>query len=518
MKKEMRNLPNLPKKTQSKVSNGRNGAADVEAAALACVLQAGTLGSQSEVDSLLLQLKPAMFQDARHRTIHGAATVLRIEEHALDLVTLTAYLKARGQLRDAGGQDYVARLPDAAPSIVNFSTYLADLKTAALKRWTASKSAKLAELASADSIDEDTLKAEFAELYDRANRIGHTRRPRLKMWTPAELETHKPDPAAQLVGDNEIFKGYEGLFIIAGPGSSGKSLAAFALALAGCVGSGHWQGRKVHRRFKTAFIQAENGARRLKDDILEAKRHHPELAATIDQSILISDPPEGGLPFHHADFRAAVRRMCESFGPDLVVIDPWSQVASDDGQKEVIEKLAEIRSCFPGGEACPALGIVAHTKKPRAEEVRAGRALVHTVAGSIALVNTARCVYMLLPWSNEPEDARIYWACVKLNDGEMYPASVWKRKRGTLFEHDPSVDPREWGKEPNDERRAVTEEHLRDCFTAGKPLKKTALVRALAKVAGASEATCYRAIDEDGYLRRFLARDVAAQAWKLRED
>ena len=37
-----------------------------------------------------------------------------------------------------------------------------------------------------------------------------------------------------------------------------------------------------------------------------------------------------------------------------------------------MDKLAEIRSCFPSGEDCPGLVIVAHTKKPRSEDVRRG--------------------------------------------------------------------------------------------------------------------------------------------------
>jgi hypothetical protein len=191
-------------------------------------------------------------------------------------------------------------------------------------------------------------------------------------------------------------------------------------------------------------------------------------------------------------------------------------VASEDGQKEVVEKLTEIRSCFPGGEDCPALLIIAHTKKPRADEVRKGRALVHTIMGSAALPNTARCVYMLLPWTEEPEDTRIFWACVKLNDGEMYAPTVWFRKRGTFFEHDGKTDARDWGKEGDDERRAITEGQLRDCFEKSPTLKKGALVKALSRVSGASEPTCYRALDEDGYLRAFLMRDGSG-GLKLKE-
>jgi hypothetical protein len=482
---------------------------EVEEAALGCVLLAGIANSEAEVDALLMQLKPAMFYDHRTRTVHAAMTRLRMDRHAVDDVTLFQWLKEANQVEDAGGVAYFSKLSDKVPSLMNFPTYLDTLKKFSLRRWTLGKATRLTEMGNADTLTVDDLQSEFADLSDKSQRIGNTGRARLKVWRPADILNHVPNPNCQLVGDNEIFTGYEGITVVAGPGSSGKSLAVLALALAGARGEGLWMGRKVHRKFKTLMIQAENGARRLKEDIGLLIKHHPELRDEIHESIFITDPPEGGLPFHHHDFRAAVRRACDEFKPDLVVVDPWSQVASEDGQKEVVEKLTEIRSCFPGGDDCPALLIIAHTKKPRADEVRKGRALVHTIMGSAALPNTARCVYMLLPWTEEPEDTRIFWACVKLNDGEMYAPTVWFRKRGTFFEHDGKTDARDWGKEGDDERRAITEAQLRDCFEKSPTLKKGALVKALSRVSGASEPTCYRALDEDGYLRAFLMRDGA---------
>lgn len=490
---------------------------EMEEAALGCVLLASLDGSPAESDALLLQLRPAMFYDHRTRTVHAAATSLRMEGHAVDTVTVCQWLKENNRTEEAGGLAYITTLPEKAASVLNFPTYLAGLKKYALRRWTLSKAARLSEMGNAEELTVDALQGEFADLSDKSQRIGGGSRARLKVWRPAEILAHVPNPNCQLVGDNEIFTGYEGITVVAGPGSSGKSLAVLALALAGARGEGLWMGRKVHRKFKTLMIQAENGARRLKEDIGLLCRNHPELRDEIHSSIFITDPPEGGLPFHHPDFRSAVRRACEEFKPDLVVVDPWSQVASEDGQKEVVEKLTEIRSCFPGGDECPALLIIAHTKKPRADEVRKGRALVHTIMGSAALPNTARCVYMLLPWTEEPEDTRIYWACVKLNDGEMYPATVWFRKRGTFFDHDSKTDARDWGKEGDDERRAITESQLRDCFEKSPTLKKGALVKALSRVSGASEPTCYRAVDEDGYLRGLLIRDSASQGWKLKD-
>jgi len=481
---------------------------EIERAALSCVLQSGAIGSTPEVDALLVQLKTSLFYDLRHQLLFAAMIHLRMENHAVDIITVVERLKATGDLDKLGGGAGLSQLQDAAPSILNFPTYLAGLRKLALRRWTISKSAVLNGMGAEENLSVDDLQSELAELYDKSQRIGDTTRQRLKVWRVGELMKWTQPAHTALVGDNEIKMGYEGVCVVGGPGSSGKSLCVSALALAGAMGCGTWMGRKVHRKFKTLIIQAENGSGRLKKEVSAFVKNHPEFRKQIEDSIFFSDPPEGGLPFHKHEFRAAVRRAIEDLKPDLVVIDPWSQVATEDAANEVVDKINEIRSCFPGGDACPGLLIVAHTKKPRAEDVRKGRALVHSVSGSIALVNTARCVYVLLPWSDDMTDDRIYWSCPKLNDGEMYAPTVWRRRFGTFFEHDDKTDATTWGKtDDEDSRHSITEEQLRDCFEKTDTLKKSTLVKSLVKTSGASSNTCYRALDEDGYLRRWLMRD-----------
>jgi hypothetical protein len=472
---------------------------------------AGVSGSQSEVDALLSQLRPGLFYDLRHQIIHNAMAALRMEAHAVDAVTVCERLKADGKLAEVGGAATVASLADAAPSVLHFPTYLSDLRKFALRRWTISKSATLAGLGGEENLSVEALQSEFAELYDKSQRIGHTARQRLKVWRVGELCAYTPSPHLQLVGANEIKMGYEGVTVVAGPGSSGKSLCVSSLALAGAMGIGTWMGRKVHRRFKTLIIQAENGAGRLKTEVEAFLKNHPQHRKQIEDSVFFSDPPEGGLPFHHAEFRAAVRRAVEDLKPDLVVVDPWSQVASEDAAKEVVDKLNEIRSCFPQGDECPGLLIIAHTKKPRAEDVRKGRGLTYLVSGSIALPNTARCVYVLLPWTDDMTDDRIYWSCPKLNDGEMYAPTVWRRRFGTFFEHDDKTDATSWGRtDDEDSRASIKVEHLSDAFEKNPTLKKSALVKRLCKISGCSEQTAYRALDPDeGYLGRYLMRDGA---------
>jgi hypothetical protein len=460
---------------------------------------ATTLGSHAEADEMLRQLRAALFYDLRHRDIFAAMAKLRMENHALDVVTLTQWLRDKKQLDEVGGLPYVAGLPDAAASLFAFGDYLTTLKDKALRRWSLAKSTELQALAASGEVTVEDIRARLGELFEATDRASHTRG-ELKLWRVNDLAKYQPDRSLALIGDNEIRKGYEGVTLLAGPGSSGKSLAVSSLALAGAIGTGHWMGRTVHRQFRTLIIQAENGATRLKKEVEALQKSHP--GVNLHDFVVISDPPEGGIPFHKADFRQSVRRHVEALKPDVVIIDPWSHVAVEDAAKDVVDKIAEIRSCFPPGDSCPALVIVAHTKKPRAEDVKKGRALAYLISGSVALVNTARCVFMLLPWSEDVTDDRIYWSCCKLNDGAMYPPSVWKRRFGTFFQHDGETDPTQWGEEPdaNEERRSVTREMLVTVFKETKRpgMKRGELVRELVNRFDLSESTVWRSLKTYG--------------------
>ena len=123
---------------------------------------------------------------------------------------------------------------------------------------------------------------------------------------------------------------------------------------------------------------------------------------------------------------------------------------------------------------------------------------------------------MLMPWNDDMEDHRVYWCCPKLNNGKMYAATVWHRKKGTFFEHDDQTNPKEWG-QSEDSREKFTEEHLRACFEKEAELGSGVLVKKLAKLGGGGESTAWRAVGEDGYLRHLLTRSGHGKL-KLKEE
>ena len=56
------------------------------------------------------------------------------------------------------------------------------------------------------------------------------------------------------------------------------------------------------------------------------------------------------------------------FKPDVIILDPWNAAARDEKAREYLDTFQLIRSILPIGDDAPAIGIVAHTRKPRADE------------------------------------------------------------------------------------------------------------------------------------------------------
>lgn len=453
---------------------------EAEKAALGCLLTAGSMGSAAEVDAILEQLTARLWWIEANQTIYQTVVALRGARHGVDVVTVGQKLKEAGTLDAVGGLAYLSQCMDACPTVFNFPTYLDTLQTMALRRWTLLKRDRLADLATADGLTLDQIREEFDEISDTAHKIGKQKRKAVTAVKLSEHMKYEPNEKLGLIGDGDITKGYQGVTVIAGPPGSGKSLVGDSLAIAGANGRGTWMGRKIHRQFRTLIIQCENGATRLKRVFEAMKANYPDL--DFDAWFRVTLPPEGGLPFHRPEFRREIARLVEEFKPDVIVLDPWTAVAAEDASKEIIDKLAEIRSMLPAGDNCPALVIIAHTKKPRSEDKGSrGRALMYSVSGSQALVSTARCVYVLLPFTDDIQDKRVLWACSKLSDAENPPAdTVWERRLGGMFKHCDDNPDEFWNEDRRENRDWLTPEMIRTVLKGGATMTASRLAQNLA--------------------------------------
>lgn len=478
---------------------------DSESALIGCILSAGYT-SQAQVDEMLARTRSGMFFGHMARTAFHAMVDMRKAGNAVDSMTFVMWCQEK-KLMEIEQAREVMKWADTVPSMLNWAYYRDVLVDKARRRSIMSIAARASAMAEDSTLDPAVLRKELAETLDDVARAGSADRPRLVIRKASERIEYQPPSGIELVGMAEIRKGHEGIAILAGPGSSGKSLLVGTLALAGAIGTGTWMGRKVHRKFRTLIIQGEVGPMRLQKQMAEYKRYHP--TADIDGSVFYSDPPEGGFSIADAEFWRELARQVAEIKPDLVVIDPISHLSVEDQASEVMNAIRIIRQAVGVGEDAPGILLVAHTKKPRSEESMRGRNLAHAVSGSVAWVNTSRCTYLCVPFDpDDIEDDRIYFSAPKINDGPNYAPSVWHRRFGTFFEHDPQTDPSSWGRdktkeESSEDRQRIRFEDLKKAFGSRPGMKRSELVKSL-QALGHDEATCYRATRSGGYLERYL--------------
>jgi hypothetical protein len=344
----------------------------------------------------------------------------------------------------------------------------------------------------------DELETELAES------ASEPREPRIKVYTPNELRSYNPAQEPVLVGDNHITRGE--VFVIGGEPGVGKSRAAASLAIAGAMGK-DWLGLKVRERFRTLILQTENGRFRLKKDFDEIG------VKDIDEWLRISEPPPFGLTFSNPEFQADLTAIIADFKPQVVLIDPWNAVAKDDRQKDYSESFDAIRAVLPKGEDKPALGIVAHTRKPHAGERRTGgTGLLHLLSGSLVLGSVPRCVWIIVRGSEDETDRSVVVHNPKNNNGLQSERTAWIRKNG-LFEPLPGFDWQQFDKPP-EERKIIRPEHIREALEGKGTIAKSAAAEALMAITGMGKSACYEAFRAGGKFDHLFSVSAQGIIWK----
>jgi len=331
------------------------------------------------------------------------------------------------------------------------------------------------------------------------------RGPLIEFMTPLQIKNFVLPPGMMLVGDCHIVRGT--VFVIGGPPGVGKSRASVALAEAGATQNA-WFGLTIHRQFKTMIIQTENGLFRLSREFadLDCRR--------LNDYFCISTPPPFGMCFGHERFCSQLSEAIQTFQPDVIVFDPWNATARDDKAREYLDAFDQIRSVLPLGDEAPALGIVAHTRKPRPDERATGRGLLNLLAGSYVLGSVPRCVFVMQPASDAPEDNRVVWTCCKNNDGELGRRSAWERRNG-LFAPVSQFDWDIFDNPQQDERVTIAADDLATVFkNAEKSLTRSEVVKALQTLTGAGRTACYNALKPDGRFAKHITETDDLLSWK----
>src|SRR5262249_9202936 len=149
----------------------------------------------------------------------------------------------------------------------------------------------------------------------------------------------------------------------------------------------------------------------------------------------------------------------------------------EQDSREYLQTFDALRSVLPAGEDAPALGIVAHTRKPRRDELTNGRGLLNLLAGSYVLGSIPRWVFVMQPASAATTAERIVWTCCKNDDGALGPRSAWERRNG-LFAPVLDFDWKAFDGPDRDRRQMITENDVAEVFADG-PLPKTEAAKRL---------------------------------------
>lgn len=324
---------------------------------------------------------------------------------------------------------------------------------------------------------------------------SNTALPVLEFLRPSELRDYRPPEGIVLVGDCHVVR--SSVFVIGGAPGVGKSRAAVALAVAGATGA-DWFGLKLHARFRTMIVQNENGRFRLSREFADLD------CIALEDFVRVCPPPPLGLAFDSVEFQSALRAAIADFQPDVIVVDPWNAVARDEKARDYLETFNAIRAVIPTGDNAPALGIVAHTRKPKGDERTTGRGLLNLLAGSYVLGSVPRTVFVMQSASDDPEDDRVVWTCCKNNDGELGQRTAWQRRNG-LFAPVVDFGWTEFDNPSGTENHKVSVQEVAETIGAGNRVAYSRLAESVAEQRGVSERTAKEAIKraaEAGVIRK----------------
>lgn len=473
---------------------------EAEQGALGCLLWPD-LSAKAALE-MLATLPAHWCYELRHQTI--ATAILHVAQGgALDLILVKQRLKDEGQLAGVGGVAYLTSLADATPSPANFPYYRDIVGEKYRRRRLQDFARRVAKLGDDESVDIEELVADVRVALPKA--AGVVEKQWLTLAKPSECQKWTPPADWCLAGDYHVTRG--SITIIAGPPGCGKSRAVNWLALAGMAGRGEWFGLAVRTQFRTLILQAENGPHRLKMDW----EGSPE---GLDEWVRVSMPPEYGFQFHNPEFVADLRRQMEAWTPDVVVLDPFNQIAMEDTVKDFSECLARIKESFAGLPKPPAIVIVHHFKKADGSEGQRGRSLMEKLAGSYKLGSAARCVLGMVHASDETEEDRIVWACAKNNDGELGAKSAWRRANG----HFEPVSDFDWAsfETPPKDRKTITEDMVKAVFFENgqrASVERKRAVEKLMELSGCEHSAAYNALSLSGRYRSRLAMQEGRLVW-----
>ncbi|MBO7131735.1 replicative DNA helicase [Candidatus Saccharibacteria bacterium] len=159
----------MEEKTRSKSPSGRIPPQDIVAEK--SLLGAIMLSNESLPDVLMI-LRPGDFYEERHQIIYQSIIDLYDQHKPIDLLTLTADLRAKKKLKDVGGAAYLTEISNYVPAASHAKAYAEIIEKAAVRRRLIKAGTEIANKAYEEDAEVDNLvgKAE-KELFEVSDKI-----------------------------------------------------------------------------------------------------------------------------------------------------------------------------------------------------------------------------------------------------------------------------------------------------------------------------------------------------------
>ena len=299
----------------------------------------GILLENEAVNQVLELLRPEDFYRESHRKVFRAMIELSDRSEPVDLITLSDFLKGRGELEAVGGTAYLASLADFVPTAANISHYARIVREKSILRSLINTATEIATrgyeeqgnveefLDSAEKvifdISEKKIKASFVAVGDM---IKDTLKTVEKLYERKEMVTGVPTGYDDL---DKLTAGLQPAELIIVAGRPGMGKTAFALNLAanasfGGVGVAVFSLEMAKEQLVLRMLcsEARVDSSKVRSGYL-GERDFPQLAKAAgrlhEAPIYIDDTPAISVLELRAKARRLVRDRTKKIG--LIVVD-----------------------------------------------------------------------------------------------------------------------------------------------------------------------------------------------------
>ena len=321
------------------------------------------------------------------------------------------------------------------------------------------------------------------------------KRPRvLHTYTVDEVLAYEPPKGADLIEEGFIELGETALLY--GPPGSFKGFIVGDLQLCGARGRGKWLGFEVKAQFASLWLNCENGRKRLKNQFTGM-----DLPPEAREFIHVTGIPDI-LSLSNQELMEDIREDIITKNIRLLIVDTVSNFCGDEQARDFSAFFDNVHRLFVGLEIKPAVLLIHHSRKPKAED-KSGRALLNLISGHQTIQRRSRTIIYAGRVTEGFKEMRVAVVALKVsNNGELEGEKIAVQlNQKHAMEEIPDFDWSIWEKsdEGGDGQRKdkskIRLEHLQEVFKGGA-LTRTEAGKRLEELTGAGRSAISEAFNK----------------------